>query len=324
MKWLGAKLLLATMIVTAFTNVSRAETPIDPSLPVFTPSEKTTGKITVGGSMTMAQLAAIWADTFKKQAPGVEFELVAQGSTNAIPALIEGKSDFALLSRPISEQEFKAFQDKFGYAPTVVVPALEQIAIYVHKDNPIESITPAQLDAIFSKTLKRGATQTASTWGDLGVKGDLASKPVVVQGRRDETGLQVYFQAVVLLGGEYRDDMIENQSSIDLIKGITSNPGSIGFGGAAMANPDIKAVPLVLQEGQEPLAVNTPGYPLVRPLQIIVNHAPGKELTGAEGEFYKFIFSQRGQQDVIIGGLVPISARPAQIALEAVGLKTLN
>ncbi len=324
MKLLGAKLLLATVVITAMTQFVSAQTPIDPSLPIFTPSEKATGKVTLGGSMTMAQLAAIWADTFKKQAPGVEFELVAKGSTNAIPALLNGQADMALLSRPITEAEVKAFQEKFGYLPTVVVPALEQIAIYVHKDNPIESLTPAQLDAIFSKTLKRGSEKTASTWGELGVKGDLASKPVSVQGRRDETGLQVYFQMVVLAGGEFRDDMVENQTNADAIKAIASNPAAIGFGGAAQASPDLKAVPIILQEGQPALGVHSPGYPLVRPLQIVVNHAPGKELTGAKGDFYKFIFSQRGQQDVIIGGLVPITARPALIALEAVGIRTLQ
>jgi len=324
MKLLGAKFLLAAAVLVSVARVGMAQTPIDPALPVYQPSENTTGKVTLGGSLTMVQLAAIWADTFKKQSPKVEFELVSKGSLNAMPSLIEGKADLALLSRPITQEEAKAFHDKFGYLPTVVVPALEQIAIYVHKDNPIKSLTPTQIDAIFSKSLKRGATKTIATWGELGVEGPLASQPLTPQGRMDATGLQVYLQAVLLLGGEFRDDLVDHQTSAEAIKAITTNPAAIGFGGAAQANPDLRAVPIALQEGHPALSLQDPGYPLVRPLQIVINHAPGKELSGPEGEFYKFVFSQRGQQDVLIGGLVPITSKAAQIALEAVGLHTLN
>ncbi len=325
MKLFGAKFLLAAAVLVACAQNSMGQTtPVDPGLPIFTPAEKTTGTVKLAGSMTMAQLAAIWADSFKKAAPGVEFELVAKGSTNAIPSLLNGQADFALLSRPISEKEVKAFQDKFGYPPTVVVPALEQIAIYVHKDNPIESVTPAQLDALLSKTLKRGAPKTISTWGELGVKGPLANQPIAAQGRMDETGLQVYIQGVVLVGGEFRDDMTEHKSGLETLKAIASTPNAIGFGGTALATPDLKAVPLALQEGQPAIGINTPGYPLVRPLQIILNHPPGKDLSGVQAEFYKHIFSQRGQQDVLNGGLIPIPANPALVALQSVGLRVLQ
>lgn len=328
MRMLGAKLLMAAAVLMTASRTSVAqqgtEQPVDPALPLYTQSEAVTGKVSVAGSMTMAQQASIWADSFKKNNPGTEFQLVAQGSVNAIPALLNGQADFALLSRPITAEEVKAFQDKFGYLPTVVVPALEQVAVYVHKDNPIESLTPSQLDAIFSKTLRRGAEKQAKTWGDVGVKGPLAGQPIVVQGRRDATGLQVYFQLAVLAGGEYRDDMVENQSSLDAIKAVATTPNAICFSGSTFQTPDVKAVPILLQEGVPAIGINQPGYPLIRPLQIILNHKQGTQLGTAQREFFKYIFSRQGQHDVIIGGHVPVTAVPAQAALEAVGLHTLN
>ncbi|SFH81468.1 PstS family phosphate ABC transporter substrate-binding protein [Planctomicrobium piriforme] len=324
MKLLGAKLLFAAAVVLAGSQSLLAQLPVDPGLPVYAHAEEVKGKITLAGSMTMSQLAAVWAESFKAMNPGAEIQLVSKGSVNAVPMVISGEADFGLLSRPITEAEVKAFHDKFGYMPTVIVPALEQIAIFVNKDNPIESLTLAQLDALFSKSLKRGAAKQATTWADVGVSGKLSNQPVICEGRRDETGLQVFFQYAILGNGEFRADIKENQSNVDMMKAIAANPGAIGFGGATFASPEVKAVKIALRQGEPAADIHDATYPLVRPLQIVINRDPKKPLTPIQQDFIKFVCSQRGQQDVIIGGLVPITARPAQIALEAVGLHTLN
>jgi phosphate transport system substrate-binding protein len=335
MKLLKASSFMALAIFTLLTPAAQAQqaqktpavpvqTPIDPALPLYKPGENVSGTVSLAGSMTLAQLAAIWSDSFKQLSPNIQVQVTPKGSTNAMPALINGESDFALLSRPMTETEVKAFQEKYGYLPTVVVPALEQIAIFVHKDNPIESVTLPQIDALFSKTLRRGAAKQATTWGDVGVAGPLSSQPITCLGRRDQTGLQVFFQMAILAGGEFRSDMTENASNIDMIKAIAANPGAVGFGGAAFASPEVKAVPVALRPGDTPVGIHDAHYPLVRPLQIVLKHEHGKQISPAQEEFIKYIFSQRGQQDVIFGGLVPISARPAEIALEAVGVHTLN
>lgn len=326
MKAFGSKLLWGAVagVLVCAQAAAQNPSPVDPALPVYPRVEKLQGKVTLVGSSTISQLAAIWGDSFKKMYPEVEVDVAVKGSANAVNSVIAGEANFGLLSRQITEEEVKAFHARFGYLPTVLTPSLEPLAIYVHKDNPIKSLTLAQLDAIFSKSLKRGAPKMATTWGDLGVAGKWANTPITCQARNDDTGSQVFFQAAILGNGEFRDDLRSNSSNLDLVKAVAANPGAIGFAGSLYGLPEVKAVPLAWRDGETAIDIQDSRYPLVRPLHIVVNRAPNAQLSPLESEFIKFVFSQRGQQDVIIGGFVPIPARPAQIALDAVGLSTLN
>ncbi|WP_437185497.1 PstS family phosphate ABC transporter substrate-binding protein [Planctomicrobium sp. SH668] len=311
-----ALLLIAS---TAF-----AQSVVDPGLPVYTRVEGLSGNLVLSGSYTLSQQGAIWSDHFKQFYPGVEIKIDPKGSASAVDAVINGEANFGLLSRTISEEEVRKFHAKYGYLPTVLTPAIEPIAIYVHKDNPIESLTFAQLDAIYSKSLKRGAAKTAQTWGDVGVAGALASTPITCQARRDETGSQVFFQAAILGGGDFRDGMVSHISNAEMVDAIAKTPGAIGFGGAGFATPDVKMVPLKWLDDHPAATAHDAVYPLVRPLQIIVNRAPNTQLPAIEKEFLKYIFSVKGQQDVVAGELFPVNGRAAQLALDAVDLKVLN
>jgi phosphate transport system substrate-binding protein len=326
MKLQAFKSLLGCAVVLTAASVALGEapSPIDPSLPVYPRVEGLKGKLSLVGSNTMSQLAAIWGTTFRQMYPEVEIDVQVKGAANAVASVVNGEANFGLLSRTITEEEVKSFHDKYGYLPTVLTPSLEPIAVYVNKTNPIESLTLAQLDAIYSTTLKRGAPRPAQTWGDLGVAGEWASKPIACQTRNDNTGSQVFFQAAVMGGGDFRPDVTRNAKNSDLIKSIGSNPGAIGFAGSLYETPDVKVLPVSWREGEAAIGPHEMNYPLVRPLQIVVNKPPQTPLTELEQEFIKFVFSKRGQQDVIIGGFVPIPSRPAQIALDAVGLSTLN
>ncbi|WP_437229843.1 PstS family phosphate ABC transporter substrate-binding protein [Planctomicrobium sp. SH661] len=323
MKFHGKKLYVAlAMMLVAST--AAAQTAVDPGLPVYPRTENLKGNVVMVGSYTMSQLGAVWADSFQKLYPEVEIKIDPKGSKNAVSSVISGEASFGLLSRQITEEEVKAFHDKFGYLPTVVTPALEPIAIYVHKDNPIESLSLAQLDAIFSKTLKRGASKTATTWGDLGAAGKWAATPITCEARKDETGSQVFFQAAILGNGEFRDDVKEHVSNLELVKSVATTPGAIGFGGASFVTPDVKAIALKWRDEDPAIKITEANYPLVRPLQIVINRDPNAQLSENQREFLKFVFSQKGQQDVILGGFVPVQARAAQIALDAVDLRILN
>lgn len=319
---------LAGLVLALSTGPASAQTPaqhpVDPGLPVYPRVEGLKGTLDLTGSYTMAQLGAVWADSFKAMYPDVEIKINPAGSKYAVDSVIKGEASFGLLSRSITEAEVKAFHDKLGYLPTVVTPAVEPIAVYVHKDNPLQALTLTQVDAIFSKSLKRGAPKTATTWGELGATGQWANLPIVCEIRRDETGSQVFFQAAILGGGEFRDDAKEHISNLELVKAIGSNPGAIGFGGASFVSPEIKAIALKWRDEDPAFGLNDAGYPLVRPLQIVINRAPNAKLNDVQREFLKFIFSQKGQQDVVIGGQVPVHARAAQIALDAVDLRILN
>jgi len=323
MKVFGMKSYLGLALLLMASS-AMAQTGVDPGLPIYPRAEGVKGNVVMIGSYTMSQLGAVWADNFQKLYPEVQVKIDPKGSSQAVQSVMSGESTFGLLSRSITEEEVKAFHDKFGYLPTVVTPALEPIAIYVHKDNPVDSLTLAQLDAIFSKSLKRGASKTATTWGDLGAAGKYAAMPINCEVRRDETGSQIFFQAAILGNGEFRDGVHNHVSNVDLVKAVAANPGAIGFGGSTFATPEVKVISLKIRDEDPAVSIHEAGYPLVRPLQVVINRAPQKQLSAIDREFLKFIFSQKGQQDVILAGFVPVPARAAQIALDAVDLRILN
>lgn len=321
---LSSVFVLTVAVLQCAHAFAQKEIPVDPGLHIYQRVEGVKGTLRLCGSDTISQLAGNWASDFRKMYPEVEIKIDVQGARNAIPSVINQQADIGLLSREIRAAEVEQFKAKFGHAPVVLTPALESIAIFVHKDNPVESLTLAQLDAIYSTSLKRGAPKQALTWGDVGVGGKWATMPIVCQARDAETGSQVFFQRGVLGGGEFRQGMVGHASSVEMIKTIAGNQGAVGFAGSGYETPDVKAVPLAWKAGEPASKIETVGYPLLRPLQLIVNKAPNQELSLLEHEFIKYMFSRAGQQQVIVGGFVPMPARPAQVSLDLIGAKVLH
>ncbi len=318
-----------SLIIAACGGATAATTAavplLDPNLPYYRPVEKLAGELKLGGSNTMSHVASVWINSFTTFYPDVKITVDVNGSRDAVDAVEAGETNIGLLSRTISEEEIKAFQEKLGYPPTVLTPCLERTAIYVNKQNPIKGLTIAQLDAIFGTECKRGAKEPCRTWGQLGLGGKWAKLPVTFHGRTFDTGSQVFLQEAVMLGSPLREDVVSHKSNIEIVEAVAKDEGAIGFGGLSYATGDVKAVPLALFEGQDFVAVNSPEadqglYPLVRRLQLVVRHDPKSELNPVEREFIKYVFSQMGQEDVIKAGFQAIPARPARVALDAVGL----
>lgn len=298
---------------------------LDPNLPFYRPVEKLSGELKLGGSNTMSHVATVWINGFTTFYPDVKVTVDVNGSRDAVDSVQAGETHIGLLSRTISPEEVKAFQDKLGYPPTVVTPCLERTAIYVNKDNPIKGLTIAQLDAMFGTECKRGANEPCRTWGQLGLTGEWAKMPVNVHGRTFDTGSQVFLQEAVMLGSPLREDITSHKSNIEIVNAVAKDKGAIGFGGLSYATSDVKPVPLALHEGQPFVAIDSPEadqglYPLVRRLQLVVKHDPKQQLEPVQREFIKYVFSQMGQEDVIKAGFQAIPARPARVALDAVGL----
>ena len=318
-------LLSVCWIVQASFAGSYGAPLLDPNLSIYRPVEKIEGQLKLGGSNTLSHVAAVWIASFEQFYPDAKITVEVNGSRAAVNDVKAGKTDIGLLSRRVREDEINTFHKSFGYPPTVLTPCLERTAIYVHKDNPIKGLTLAQLDAIFSTDCRRGAKQPSREWKQLGMKGAWSSRPIVTHGRTMDTGSQVFMQEAVLLGGPMRDDMETHPSNIDLVKAIANNPGAIGFAGLSYATPEVRAVPLAVAEGKDFVAIDSPeadrgAYPLVRRLQLVVKHDPKQRLRPIEREFIKYVFSTQGQEDVVKAGFQAIPARPARIALDAVGL----
>ena len=300
---------------------------LDPNLPIYRPLaiDEVSGELKLGGSNTLSHVAAVWISSFQQFYPKTKISVEVNGSRAAVSDVKAGNTDMGLLSRRVRQDEIETFQESFGYPPTVLTPCLERTAIYVHKDNPIQGLTLAQLDSVFSDECRRGAEKSCGYWGGLGLTGKWSSLQIEAHGRTKDTGSQVFLQEAVLLGGTMREDLVAHPSNVEMVQAIAKNPGAIGFAGLSYATPDVRAVPLALAEGQDFVAIDSPeadrgAYPLVRRLQLVVKHDPKQKLTTIQREFIKYVFSMQGQEDVVKAGFQAIPARPARVALDAVGL----
>lgn len=298
---------------------------LDPNLPIYRPVANLEGTLKLGGANTLSHVAAVWIDGFKQFHPHVEISIEVNGSRQAIADVKDGTTDIGLLSRTIFPEEVADFEQTFGYQPTVLTPCMERTAIFVNKENPVKGLTLAQLDAIFSTTCNRGAEKHAATWGDVGLTGEWAQRKITAHGRTMDTGSQVFLRQALMLDGEMCGGIVQHKSNVEIVNAVASDPGSIGFGGLSYATPEVKAVPLAFSEKEGFVAIDSPeaargAYPLIRRLQVVVNHDPAKKLSPVEEEFLKYVFSRVGQEDVVKAGFQPIPAPPARVALNVLGL----
>jgi len=312
-------------LVHADSALRKSPTALDPNLPYYRPVEKLAGELKLGGSNTLSHIASVWIDSFTQFYPDVKISIEVNGSRQAVEDVQAGTTQIGLLSRTVRAAEVEAFRKAFGYGPTVLTPCLERTGIYVNKENPIKGLTLAQLDAIYSDKCLRGEKKPIRTWGQLGLTGAWADKPVIAHGRTKDTGSQVFIQRAVMLRAELRDDLKTHPSNVDMLKAVAEDLNSIGFSGLSYATPDVKPVPLAFTEkegyvGIDSVEADRGLYPLVRRLQLVVKHDPEQELPAVQREFIKYAFSRLGQEDVIKAGFQPIPARPARVALDAVGL----
>jgi phosphate transport system substrate-binding protein len=311
---------------SAGDSSSKSDKPaVDPKLPDYKAKGSIEGRLKSVGSDTMNDLMAYWSQDFAVVYPDVRVETEGKGSGTAIPAIIQGTADIGPMSRDITKQESAEFKAKFGYDPTQVKTAIDMLAVFVHKDNPIESLSFEQLDAIFSVARKRGYESEIRTWGELGLTGDWAKKPISLYGRDPASGTYVYFKEHVLEKGDYKPTVKLLPGSSAVVQGVASDQYGIGYSGIGFKNPNVRAVPLAKSKKSPAVAAESQyaydgTYPLSRFLQVSVNYKPNSTLSPLNSEFLRFVLSKQGQADVIKAGFLPLPARVAELSLKAVGL----
>jgi phosphate transport system substrate-binding protein len=267
------------------------------------------GKISSVGSDTLANLMTFWSEGFKRYYPNVDIQVQAAGSSTAPPALIEGTSNLGPMSRKMKDGEIEAFEKKFGYRPTGIRVAIDALAVYVHKDNPIEGLKISQVDAIFSSTRKCGNRKDISNWGQVGLSGDWANREIQVYGRNSVSGTYGYFKKKALCKGDYKNSVNEQPGSASVVQSIGTSLNGIGYSGIGYKTAGVKA--LAVSKTGELIAptedkVISGEYPLARFLYVYVNKAPNKELPPLEKEFLKMVLSKVGQKDVVKDGYVAL------------------
>ena len=315
----------AALLSLAAPRASAQAVQVDAQLPPYAPVQGVSGAIKSVGSDTMNNLMALWAEGFKKLYPSVTVEVEGKGSTTAPPALISGAANFGPMSREMKQKEIDDFEKAFGYKPTAIPAAIDMLAVYVHKDNPIASLTLQQVDAIFSKTRKGGGSKDLLTWGELGLTGEWAAKPISLYGRNSASGTYGYFKEHALFKGDFKDTVKEQPGSSSVVQGVASDPYAIGYSGIGYKTADVRAVPLAKDEASSavdatPENAYTGKYPMARFLYLYVNYKPGSELDPLRRELLRYVLSARGQQDVVQDGYYPLTARLAGEALKKVGL----
>ncbi len=298
---------------------------VDPKLPDYKKVPGVSGTLKSVGSDTMNNLVSLWAGEFKKLYPGVKTEIDGKGSSNAIPALVAGTSTFGPMSRDAKENEITSFQNKFGYKPTLIPTSVDMLAVYVNRNNPIESLSFAQVDSMFSSTRKQGAKEQVKTWGQVGATGDAASQGVTCYGRNAASGTYGYFKEKVLGDGDFGTWVSELPGSSAVVQAVGENPFGIGYSGIGYSTANVKVLALDKGDGKivkaEPANAYDGSYPLARFLYIAVNHDGRKKLDPLRAEFLRFIFSKQGQTQVVKDGYLPVTAVTARKALQSVGLE---
>ena len=319
-----SKLLLCTtlMVMSIITRPVMA-VDLDPDLPDYNKSSGVSGNVISVGSDTLANLMTLWAEEFKKLYPNVSVQIQAAGSSTAPPALTEGTSNFGPMSRKMKNKEVASFETRHGYKPTPIGVAIDALALYVHKDNPIEGMTIPQVDAVFSATRKCGHPQDITRWGQLGLTGAWDNRPLQLYGRNSVSGTYGYFKKVALCKGDYKNNVNEQPGSASVVQGVTKSINGIGYSGIGYKTSGVRAVP-VSKHGADftdatPANAVAGAYPLARFLYVYVNKSPNDPLPPLEREFIRMIMSKTGQEVVVKDGYIPLPARVAGKQLALIG-----
>lgn len=291
---------------------------LDPALSAYKPRRdiKLAGTFKGAASDVLPGLANAWFAAFKKLYPNVNLSVAPPyaGSLGA-KELVKQNIDFVFVSRELKPDDIVDFKAKFGYAPTSVPISggsyrhfgfLDAVGFFVSRDNPLDKISFAQLDAIFSSTHHRGG-KPITTWGQLGLTGEWADKPIHAYGIKPWNGFEEFIRQRVLSTdgkrGEWSDGVHYDKLVFPVAKHGVEDRYAIGYTGVAYVDAPVKMLALGENEAgpfhapsYENVARAT--YPLSRLIFFNVNKAPGNALDPALAEFLKFVLSKEGQQIV--------------------------
>lgn len=307
------RILAASVVATLAGTAAFAQAvEVDPAISGYQTTSGVSGSLSSVGSDTLNNLMTLWAEGFQKAYPNVRIQIEGKGSSTAPPALISGTAQLGPMSRMMKSSEIDEFEQAYGYKPTPIRVAIDALAVYVNKDNPVEELSIEQVDAIFSKSRTCGGSENIASWGQVGLAGSWAERPMSLYGRNSASGTYGYFKEHALCEGDYKDTVKEQPGSASVVQGVTEDLGGIGYSGIGYKTSGVKAVKLAAGDGgtfygTDPETVYSGNYPLSRFLYVYVNKAPNEELGPLVREFIKYVMSKEGQEVVVKDGYLPLS-----------------
>jgi phosphate transport system substrate-binding protein len=314
-------IVLAVMIVAfAVRGADASPVEVDAKIAAYQKVSGVSGNLNSIGSDTLNNLMTLWAEGFQKLYPNLRVQIEGKGSSTAPPALIAGTAQLGPMSRPMKSSETDEFEKKFGYPPTQIRVAVDALAIYVNKDNPLEKLTLPEADAVFSKGRKCGHAIDVATWGQLGLDGAWAQKPISRYGRNSASGTYGFFKEHALCNGDYKDTVKEQPGSASVVQGIAEDRYGMGYSGIGYKTSGVKALALAAAQGKpyvqtEAEEVYAGRYPLARFLYLYINRAPNKPIDPLVREFVRYALSREGQQVVVKDGYLPVTHRVLETEL---------
>lgn len=310
--------------IAAFGVLTAGAAAFDMELSPYKAVAGLAGKLKSVGSDTMLHEMELWVEGFQSIYPNVKIDIEGKGSNTAPPALLSGDAQLGPMSRQMTPDEIGAFEAKFGYKPTAVLVAIDALAIYVHKDNPLQCVSMEQLERVFAADPKSGAGKSIRAWGELGLTGEWAAKPITMYSRNTLSGTYKFFKQHVLSGGAFKDDIQMQVGSEAVVNAVAGDKFAMGYSGIGYKTGNVRAVPVgaVGKGCYDASFDNTYSrkYPLARGLYIYLLKDPKKPMDTLSGEFVKYVLSRDGQTQAKKGGYYPITRNIREHELTRLGL----
>ena len=310
----GIYLFLALLFAGAFQVSGQIMPSLDSKVPPYQLVNDLTGTLSVAGSESIKPLTESWSATLRQLYPRltINTSTESRGSETAMSAFLEGKVQIVALSRRLLQQEVIEFKREFGYEPTEIPVAVDALAVFVHKDNPIEGLTLAEVDAAFSKERRRGLQYPVNVWGELMVfDPEWVEAPIQLYGRNGTSSSASFFRDHVLNGADIKKTLAVGVGSASVVVDLMRDRFGIGFSSIGYQTAEIRPVPLAAVQGGRYVAPTFEtamdgSYPLRRNLYLYINRPPKVAPPAALAEYVKFALSRRGQRIVIDQGYFPL------------------
>ncbi len=316
---------------------------VDSALAHYNPQAHIAGTFKIQGSETMYPLMSRLTMEFQRRQPKVAIDVKGGGSTKAVAEFLQpplsktGKVmwqedravNFKMIatSRELFDAEVKEFAAQHGYEPTAVPVAVDAVALYVHKDNPVAGLTLDQVDAMFSTTRNRGQKAAITQWGQLGLTDGWEQAAIQLYGRDRKSGTRAFFQDHCLAGGEFMPGLHEEPGAASVILNLGRDQAGIGYSGLGLQSSTVRVIPLA-EAADMPYVIPSAAtvvdqsYPLRRVLHLYVDKTPNAPIPAAAQEFLTFIMTQEGQEAVAKAGFFPLPAGEVAKSVVALGLSS--